>query len=165
MQNIRKYLFFGSISLSIFAVHSLSGAENRTRDRWVGSANASSVLCRPPNIRKYLRLDFSRIIKTQSSFCCSALSKQTRDRGGTAVAEHSRNNILRDRWVPFRWPLWLGGTWRRTSSFAPPDSGPSTQRQPCDRKRQVRLSPSQTKIETVLHFPSELWQAWSRLKI
>ena len=51
--------FFGSISLSfLFAVHSLSGAENRTRDGWVGSANASSVLCRPPIVSKsfYLHL-------------------------------------------------------------------------------------------------------------
>ena len=46
----RPHFFFGSISLSFFAVHSLSGAENRTRDGWVGSANAYSVLCRPPNL-------------------------------------------------------------------------------------------------------------------
>ena len=30
-----------------YAVHSLSGAENRTRDGWMGSANASSVQCCP----------------------------------------------------------------------------------------------------------------------
>ena len=41
-------IFFGSIFS--FAVHSLSNAENRTRNGWVGSANASSVLCRSPVI-------------------------------------------------------------------------------------------------------------------
>ena len=44
------YFFFlvRSRCVFIFAVHSLSGTQNRTRDGWVGSANASSVLCRPP---------------------------------------------------------------------------------------------------------------------
>ena len=35
----------------LFAVHSLSGTENRTRDGWVESANASYVLCCPPIIK------------------------------------------------------------------------------------------------------------------
>ena len=53
MDSLRA-LFFGSISLSLFiAVHSLTGAENRTRDGWVGSAKASSVLCRPPNLEAF----------------------------------------------------------------------------------------------------------------
>ena len=39
--------FWFDLIVYLFAVHSLSGAENRTRDGWVGSANASSVLCRP----------------------------------------------------------------------------------------------------------------------
>ena len=46
---IQMNLFFGfDLIVFLFALHSLSGAENRTRDGWVGSVNASSVLCRPP---------------------------------------------------------------------------------------------------------------------
>ena len=39
---------FDVIVYRFFAIHFLSGADNRTRNGWLGSANASSVLCRPP---------------------------------------------------------------------------------------------------------------------
>ena len=44
-----SFFFWFDLIVYLFAVHSLSGVKNQTRDGWVGSANASSVLCRPPS--------------------------------------------------------------------------------------------------------------------
>ena len=54
---------------SIFTVHSLSGAENRSWDGWVVTANASSVLCRPPLNGVLIKLRASKLVLQ----CCQIM--------------------------------------------------------------------------------------------
>ena len=58
----RSCFFLFDLVVYLFAVHSLSGTENQTWDGWVGSANASSVLCRPPLVWSLIKLRINKVL-------------------------------------------------------------------------------------------------------
>ena len=60
--NHRKHFFWFDLIVLLFAVHSLSGTENRTRD----GVRASPVQCRPPYHRKHFVLGWAHHISKAS---------------------------------------------------------------------------------------------------
>ena len=95
---------FDLICLSeIFAVHWLSGPENGTRDSWVGSAIASSVLCSPLwrlNIWKHpenqRNLDAPQIKQRNNEFFVSPIIVRKKNlQLGKSLSRNVSNGISR----------------------------------------------------------------------